>query len=136
MTKLVAIVLATAFCLSWAEGLWADEKDNRDGRDTQDLQAWSVTIDAPRRFVVLKDFKEGHFPPQNPFIGVLGDETRYWSITAGSVNNVPGRFAVATNVGNPTNTVSTVAPEQDLSGAQHPSWCVRGPGGGQSSREP
>jgi len=68
-------------------------------------------------------------PPNHPFIGITS--SRYWSITAGSFNAIPGRYVVAMD----EPEISTVALETDLE-AIHPTWCVRGPGGGQSTREP
>jgi Protein of unknown function (DUF1566) len=73
-------------------------------------------------------------PPGHPFIGIRsGDRpgSAYWSITAGSNSFGNGRFTVAVN----EPEVSTVVLETNLE-VVHPNWCVRGPGGGQSSREP
>jgi Protein of unknown function (DUF1566) len=73
-------------------------------------------------------------PDGHPFIGIRsGDrpESAYWSITAGSNTFGEGRFTVAVD----EPEVSTVVLETDLE-IVHPNWCVRGPGGGQSSREP
>lgn len=74
-------------------------------------------------------------PENHPFVGIRmgsGSVSRYWSITAGSFPQFgPGRFTVAVN----EPEVSTVALEVNLE-ASRPLMCVRGPGGGQSSREP
>ena len=68
-------------------------------------------------------------PPENPFINITSE--RYWSISEGSFSSVSGRYVVAPN----EPGITTVAIETGLS-TIHPTWCVRGPGGGQSSREP
>jgi hypothetical protein len=73
-------------------------------------------------------------PSGHPFIGIRSGNrpgSAYWSITASSASFGEGRFTVAVN----EPEVSTVALETNLE-AIHPTWCVRGPGGGQSSREP
>lgn len=66
-------------------------------------------------------------PPGHPFINI--QQTRYWSISEGSFSGAVGRYVVAPN--NPQ--ISQVDIETNL-GAIHPTWCVRGPGGGQSTR--
>jgi Protein of unknown function (DUF1566) len=89
----------------------------------------SLLVEAPTTNpeVVRAALPDGH-----PFIGIrLGDrpESAYWSITAGSSTFGTGRFTVAVN----EPEISTIALETDLEVVH---WCVRGPGGGQSSREP
>lgn len=195
--KSLIVGLITVLCMSSTGVSWADGKDRHDGNDA-DLQAWSIAIDSPPRFVVLKEFNgeavldretqlvwerrpvsafgpdfqgsvrhcyeriiggrlgwrlptvdeltsllvqshevttRGELPHGHPFIGVSRGEIWYWSITAGSFTTssttLPVRFIVAMN----EPQISTISLETNLH-ASHPSWCVRGPGGGQSSREP
>jgi hypothetical protein len=68
-------------------------------------------------------------PPGNPFINIL--PVRYWSISETSYQSTPDGFTVAPN----EVEISTVGLETNLDSV-HPTWCVRGPGGGQSTRIP
>lgn len=97
----------------------------------------SLLVETPTRnpHVIRAALPQGH-----PFLGIRSGnrlESAYWSITEGSFIPSPGgpsfggRFSVAVN----EPEVSTVALETNVE-AVHSTWCVRGPGGGQSSREP
>jgi hypothetical protein len=73
-------------------------------------------------------------PDGHPFRNIFPE--RYWSVSEGSFAGsqgdpfTPGRQVVA-----PANPeISTVSLETELVTAFHPTWCVRGPGGGQSTR--
>ncbi len=88
----------------------------------------SLLVETPTQSGVLR----AALPSEHPFIGITSD--RYWSITSGSLNATPptpGRYVVAMN----EPEISTVALETNLQ-VSHPTWCVRGHGGGQSTREP
>ena len=71
----------------------------------------------------------GALPLGHPFIGITTD--RFWSISAGDFQGDPGRYVVAPN----QPEITTIALETNLNGI-HPTWCVRGHGGGQSVRQP
>jgi hypothetical protein len=86
----------------------------------------SLLVETP---TVNPEIPRAALPPGHPFIGITS--ARYWSISEGSFNSAPARYVVAPN----EPEISTVTTEVNLE-AIHPTWCVRGPGGGQSSREP
>jgi hypothetical protein len=97
----------------------------------------SLLVETPTR---NPDVIRAALPQGHPFIGIRSGnrfESAYWSITAGFFTpsaggpSFGGRFTVAVN----EPEVSTVALDTNLE-AVNSNWCVRGPGGGQSSREP
>lgn len=85
----------------------------------------SLLVETPTQSSVQR----AALPHRHPFIGIA--PTRVWTISEGSFDSAPGRYVVAPN----EPEVSTVGLELDLE-AIHSTWCVRGQGGGQSTREP
>jgi hypothetical protein len=71
----------------------------------------------------------GALPSGHPFINIGAE--RYWSVSEGSFNSVAARYLVAVN----QPEITTVGIETNLDRIS-PTLCVRGPGGGQSTREP